>query len=328
MSVDPGRLLDLAYDAIFAFDWRRGEISYWNAGAERLYGWKREEVLGRRPEELLQTEHPSSREDIRRVLEIEGSWEGLLVQWARDGSRIVVDARWVLDAGAGQVIEVNRDRTLAWQSAEMLRGLEKARGEFIAEVAHDLRTPVTVLRGYLELVEQGRLEEAGDPGFATALARLHQSAEEMHQVTERLVSAARVELGPANVTIRTCNLAAIARGAAAEASLVGDPELRVEYRGPEEVKVFGDPNHLELVVRELITAAREMSSAPILTAVLEAARGKARLTLVAGRTRPETRLDGGSLDLPRRVARLHGGSVDSSVAGDDLRLELDLPLAG
>lgn len=326
MSVDAERLLDLAYDAILAFDWQTGEITYWNQGAERLYGWTRAQALGQRPEELLHTEHPGDGGEIRRTLQQAGTWEGLLIQSARDGSRIVVDARKALDRG--QVIEVNRDRTLAWQSAETLRGLEQARSEFIAEVAHQLRSPVTVLRGYLEMLEQGRIEMADEPGFGRALTHLHESAEEMHGVTERLVSAARVDLGPAHVTLRTCNLPAIARGAAAEASQTGDPELRVEYRGPDEVKVFGDPNHLDMVVRELIAAARQMSAASILTAELETRGGKALLSVIAEEAEAKAGLAGEWLELPRRVARLHGGSVDSSVRANELRLRLDLPLAG
>ena len=189
MSADPARLIDLAFDAIFAFGTDTGLITFWNRGAERLYGWKSAEALGKHPPELLQTQHPTTREDVLQILQRRGHWEGALIQRARDGRSVVVDARWVLDPEGQLVLEVNRDVTLAWQSTEILRGLERSRSEFIEQVAHQLRSPVTLLRGYVELLQEGRIDGPVDAEFAKALRMLYESAEEMHRVTERLVSA-------------------------------------------------------------------------------------------------------------------------------------------
>ena len=54
---DQAMMLDLANDAIFLRT-ARDTISYWNEGAERLYGWTKAEALGRSPHELLRTEFP------------------------------------------------------------------------------------------------------------------------------------------------------------------------------------------------------------------------------------------------------------------------------
>jgi PAS domain S-box-containing protein len=86
---EQARLLNLANDAIFVRT-ADSKISYWNAGAERLYGWPRQEALGRSPHELLRTEFPVALEDLARF----ERWEGELRQTTKAGSQIIVGARW------------------------------------------------------------------------------------------------------------------------------------------------------------------------------------------------------------------------------------------
>ncbi|MGO8985208.1 MAG: ATP-binding protein [Terriglobales bacterium] len=86
---EQARLLDLANDAIFVRT-ADSKISYWNSGAERLYGWTKSEAIGSSPHELLQTEFPVPLEELTR----RDRWEGELWQRRRDGSRIIVGSRW------------------------------------------------------------------------------------------------------------------------------------------------------------------------------------------------------------------------------------------
>jgi PAS domain S-box-containing protein len=85
MQADQARLLDLTHDPILIFD-AEDRITYWNRGAERLYGWSKEEAVGRVVHELLQTVFPKPREQIIATLHSTGRWEGELRQTARDGS--------------------------------------------------------------------------------------------------------------------------------------------------------------------------------------------------------------------------------------------------
>lgn len=86
---EQARLLDLANDAIFVRT-ADSKISYWNAGAERLYGWTKDEAIGSSPHELLQTEFSVPLEELVLL----DRWEGELHQRTRDGKRITVSARW------------------------------------------------------------------------------------------------------------------------------------------------------------------------------------------------------------------------------------------
>lgn len=116
------RLLDLANDGIFVRD-AVGNISYWNEGAERLYGWTAEETLGRSTHELLKTEFPI---DLK-VIQASDRWSGELKHCCKDGSQITVESRWtkVRDAD-GRVLgwlEVNTDISARKQAEEAARSL-------------------------------------------------------------------------------------------------------------------------------------------------------------------------------------------------------------
>jgi PAS domain S-box-containing protein len=105
-------VIDQAYDAILVWDWN-GPITFWNRGAERLYGIPRSDALGQASSSLLSTLTPGGVATFLDSLEREGTWEGELLHTARDGTRITVDSRMVLvrEAGRAYVIETNRDIT-------------------------------------------------------------------------------------------------------------------------------------------------------------------------------------------------------------------------
>jgi PAS domain S-box-containing protein len=119
------RLIDQARDAIIVRS-EDGTISSWNQGAERVYGWTREEAVGRPCHELLKTRIPSEK---RAELERAGSWSGELIRERKDGGRIVVANHCVLDREASAdkaVLEIGTDITERRASEEKLRRSEIA----------------------------------------------------------------------------------------------------------------------------------------------------------------------------------------------------------
>src|SRR5262249_5676293 len=99
---------------------------FWNRGAEEMYGWTKEETLGKSLPELLQTQYPMPFNEIREKLLHTGHWEGELVHVRRDGEKRIVDSRWALqkeNEGDPVVLEINSDITERKQSEENLRRL-------------------------------------------------------------------------------------------------------------------------------------------------------------------------------------------------------------
>src|SRR5262249_40641903 len=89
------RLLDLTHDCIFVRD-MDDVITYWNRGAEELYGWSEEDAVGKTARELLRTIVPEASANAHDELLATDRWEGELVETRADGVRVVVASRWSL----------------------------------------------------------------------------------------------------------------------------------------------------------------------------------------------------------------------------------------
>jgi PAS domain S-box-containing protein len=89
------RLLDLTHDTVFVRD-MNDVITYWNLGAEELYGWKQDEAIGQVSHQLMKTIFPAPLEKITAELVRNGRWEGELVHYKRDGAPVTVASRWSL----------------------------------------------------------------------------------------------------------------------------------------------------------------------------------------------------------------------------------------
>ena len=127
---EQARLMDLTNDAIVVRD-QANRITYWNHGAEELYGWSREEALGQVTHELLQTEFPEPLQQVEKKLFADGRWSGDLVHYRRDGKAIHVSARWVLDRDASghpaSILVTSTDITERKRAEE---ALARSRDEF------------------------------------------------------------------------------------------------------------------------------------------------------------------------------------------------------
>lgn len=104
----PERLFELVSDGVMVRT-MEGKINAWSRGASELYGWKETEVIGRISHELLQTQFSAPLAEIESEVVRNGHWEGKLVHTTRDGDRVVVKSRWVLDLErqSGAIVEVN-----------------------------------------------------------------------------------------------------------------------------------------------------------------------------------------------------------------------------
>jgi colanic acid/amylovoran biosynthesis glycosyltransferase len=102
------QLFDLVNDSVMIRT-VEGRIDVWNRRAEELYGWKKDEAVGRVSHNLLRTQFPKPLEEIDRELAQNGTWQGKLVHTTRDGNRVVVESRWALDPEkqSKAVVEIN-----------------------------------------------------------------------------------------------------------------------------------------------------------------------------------------------------------------------------
>ncbi|MFN2598868.1 MAG: PAS domain S-box protein, partial [Pyrinomonadaceae bacterium] len=186
---EQSEVIEQAYDAIFLRD-PSNSITLWNRGAERTYGFTKEEALARSPHELLKTVTPIPLAEIYASLRREGFWEGELRHTRKDGAQIVVESRWATirdDRGeVASILEIVRDITERKRADEALRGSEERYRAFVAQSSEaiwriEFAAPIPVSLPEAEQIEryyrEGYLAECND-----VMARMYgfSRAEELH----------------------------------------------------------------------------------------------------------------------------------------------------
>jgi len=92
-------MLNLSHDAIIVTNLKR-EILFWNFGAEKMFGYTAQEVLGHKTHELLLAQYPVDFGEIEQHLATTGHWEGEITYTTRDGVALTALSRWALEPGS------------------------------------------------------------------------------------------------------------------------------------------------------------------------------------------------------------------------------------
>jgi len=191
---EQARLLDEANDAIVVHDLDY-HVTFWNAGAARLYGWDGSDALGADVRTLLCAldQWPAYATAVEQVAST-GQWRGPVEQVRQDGSRIVVEATWTLihdEYGRPRaVLAINRDMTeeLALQAqVERAQRLEVL-GQLTGGIAHDFNNLLTVVMGSTDLLAESLPRDSPLLSLATTAQT---AARRGAELTSRLLAFAR-----------------------------------------------------------------------------------------------------------------------------------------
>ncbi len=184
-------LLDHAQDAIIVqrID---GGITYWNKGAERLYGWSREDAMGRDAMDLLLT-NSASCQFARSHTRANGEWRGELRQRTRTGQEVVVQSSWALieDANARpqSILVINTDVTENRQlEAKFLRAQRmESMGMMVGGIAHDLNNMLAPILMSVDIL-QSNLQQSE---YKDLIATMHRGAKNGAALVKQLLAFAR-----------------------------------------------------------------------------------------------------------------------------------------
>jgi PAS domain S-box-containing protein len=357
---EKARLLDLSNDAIIVRD-LEDRISSWSKGAERLFGWTTDQVVGQHLDTLLHTKFPKPRAEILAQLQREGELTVELVQTTREGRIVPSLCRWVFDADTQSILTSSTDITARKAAEERMAEArdvaERAnvsKDMFLAALSHELRTPlspVLLLSG--EAAENPAIPSATREIFATIVknvkleARLIDDLLDVTRITHRKLAL--------DLTVVDVHVALLDAVETVQAE-IEDKNIEVTQNFTKErVLMHGDPIRLQQIFWNVLRNAVKFSAIGagivIETRVLPSQVLAIRITDTGIGMTPEELLrlfeafsqgdhahGGGShrfgglglgLSISRMLAELHAGTIRAESAGLDqgATFIIELPLS-
>lgn len=333
-----------------------GEILSWNAGAERIFGYRAEEVIGKPitiliPPERLD-EEPVILDKLRRG-ELIDHYEtvrvakdgrsvnvSLTVSPIRDSSgRVIAAAKIARDITESKRAQAEMERLLAREQAARAEAetANRMKDEFLATVSHELRTPLTAIMGWSHMLRKGKLDDAT---LARAVETIDRNAKVQAQLVEDILDVSRMIMGKLRLNVGPVDVAAVINAAIDSVQLAADTrDIKLEVTlDPSARRTVGDASRLQQVVWNLVSNAIKFTPSGGRVAVrLERADQFVQihvtdtgcgispdfLPFVFDRFRQAdgtpTRMHGGlglGLAIAKYLAELHGGSVKAESDGE------------
>ncbi len=251
-------LIDLSPDGIMVRH-MDGTIILWGHGAEVLYGWTKEEAIGRTTHALLKTQLPEPLEQIHRRLEEAGRWSGELIHTTKDGRLVVVESRWMAERDAqgriAEILESNVDITERKRAEEELRRtvaeLERSNHEleqFAYITSHDLQEPLRQVRSFVQLLQE-RHQEKLDGNALEYMHFVYDGAARMSDLIHDLLAYSRVGVREETRCSTSCTAALDAALANLQASVT---EAQAAITHDDLPTVLADPRQLSQLFQNLV----------------------------------------------------------------------------
>lgn len=277
-------IVETAADAILTLT-SEGQITGANWGAERLYGYRREDLIGRTLGVLVPDEH--WRKDRELIARAAGGQqiEHLETQHKRrDGELIEVSVTLsAIHDASGRVIALSsiaRDIGKPKREAEEFRRLERLRSEFVSKVSHELRNPLATIRGLAFLMTDAAKEPPAEERrrFSEAIVR---QVDHLVKLVDDILQVSNMDAGDFTYAIIDYDPRALLEEAVAQAR-AAYPEHKIDLDAPTSLPTMrGDPERIGQVLSNLLANACRYSDEGTIVTVT-AAGGDGRLEVAVG----------------------------------------------
>jgi two-component system phosphate regulon sensor histidine kinase PhoR len=264
-------VLSSMVEGVLAFD-REANLISLNGAAARLLGVRAEQVRGRSIQEAVR--NPELQEFVELTLSQAVTQEREISFFDDAGERFIQAHGTGLTDSTGNRIGA----LIVLNDVTSIRRLERMRRDFVANASHEIRTPVTSLKGFIETLQDGAID---DPETARRfLAIMKKNADRLHAIIEDLLNLSRIEREAerGEVPLEQTTLRGIVEEALeASDGILQAKEIRVELDCPRDLQVRANPSLLVQAIVNLVDNAAKYSEAgsPVAVICRETERGVA-----------------------------------------------------
>ncbi|WP_230879466.1 GAF domain-containing sensor histidine kinase [Planomonospora sp. ID67723] len=165
----------------------------------------------------------------------------------------------VLASHAAALLELHRHARQAGEVARRLQDVEELKQQFLRSVNHELRTPLTSIRSYLQLIQDGGLDEPTERNFLGVIER---NSERLLSLLDELLLMASLNAHTAVFTPERANLSAVTREAVdISMAKAGRRDQALRMHAPAEVPVWADAGRLRHALVHLLDNAVKFTPA-------------------------------------------------------------------
>jgi PAS domain S-box-containing protein len=250
-------LVENAADLIITTD-LDDRILTWNRGAAVLFGYGKDEVIGKHLSILLPPERFHELEEMRAKVEISGGLRDIEVRSKRkDGAMIYLSLSVspIRDV-EGKIVgflRIAKDITEKKRYERRLKDLDKMKSDFVSNVSHELKTPLTSIKGSVDNMLDG-LTGALNEKQIRYLARIKSNTDRLSRLINDLLDLSRIEAGRVEVRRASLLLTALAEEVAEHLKqLAAEKLIRIEVPPPDpQMTVWADRDKVTQVLMNLI----------------------------------------------------------------------------
>lgn len=247
-------LLDNANDAIMIKGYN-GNILYWNKGAENLYGWRKEDVVGKQLSDVIKYS-PEEIQDVIKGVENDGEWFGEMVTFTRDGEQRTTYTRWsrigTFEGDENPVLIISSDISEIKNLEERLQRIQRLEnlGMLSSEIAHDLNNVIQPILMSSDILR----ESVNDSKLRNIADMINQSARRGTELVQQILTFSKGLKSKKSYV----NTVEIVEEVASIAQRTFPDTVKVDYEADENINsIYGVRTQIDQVLMNLIVNARD-----------------------------------------------------------------------
>jgi two-component system phosphate regulon sensor histidine kinase PhoR len=224
-----------------------------NRSAAQLFENEPADCQGKSIEEVIRS--PAMQQFIRRSLSNKSPYKEDITVFQNEERVIDVKSSPLLDAGRQQI-----GTLVVFNDVTQLRRLENMRRDFVANVSHEIKTPLTAIKGFVETLQQGNVEKAHEKERFLGIIQKH--VNRLNAIVEDLLALSRIEQEDESKEIKfeKINLADVLQAAIQLCRpRAEEKKIRIDFDCEKNTTAIFDPALIEQAVVNLLDNAIKYS---------------------------------------------------------------------